>query len=53
MLVLCCTGLPITITLALAGEWLNSLILQDDNKCIKLMNRQLATYLFAMIAYVM
>ena len=38
MLVIRCTGLLITITLALAGEWLNSLYC---NKCIKLMKRQL------------
>ena len=35
MLVIWCTGLPITITLALAGEWLlNSSILQYDNNVL-------------------
>ena len=32
ILAILCMGLPITITVA--GEWLNSLILHDDNKSI-------------------
>ena len=30
--ILCTAGLPITIPIA--GEWLNSLIFNDDDKCI-------------------
>ena len=41
MFVIQYTCLLITFTLALAGELLNSSILQYDNKCIKVMKRQL------------
>ena len=51
MLVIRCTGLLITITLVLAGKRLNSLILQYDNKSIKLMKRQLRICLHCIHVY--